>query len=79
MSSRNLIGIAVLIIGLYSSSATALAVSCVWKVTTGDGHTLYLGGSFHALRPSDYPLPREYNRDSPSKTTPKRLTPLSLP
>jgi uncharacterized protein len=62
MSSRNLIGIAVLIIGLYSSSPTALAVSCVWKVTTGDGHTLYLGGSFHALRPSDYPLPREYNR-----------------
>lgn len=62
MSSRNFVGIAVLIIGLYSSSAGALAVSCVWKVTTSDGHSLYLGGSFHALRPSDYPLPRQYNR-----------------
>src|SRR6266513_3855286 len=62
LSSRNAIGVAVFITVLYSWSAAALAASCVWKVTTPDGHSLYLGGSFHALRPSDYPLPREYNR-----------------
>jgi len=42
--------------------AKILAASCVWKVTSSDGHSLYLGGSFHALRPSDYPLPSQYNR-----------------
>jgi uncharacterized protein YbaP (TraB family) len=62
MPSRNVIRITVFIVGLYSSSAPALAASCVWKVTASDGRSLYLGGSFHALRPSDYPLPREYNR-----------------
>src|ERR1700730_9909416 len=62
MSSRNVIGVAVFIIVLYSSLAAALAATCVWKVTTPDGHSLYLGGSFHALRPSDYPLPSQYNR-----------------
>ncbi|MBV9617932.1 MAG: TraB/GumN family protein [Verrucomicrobia bacterium] len=52
---------------------TAMAIGCatlggnlqaasVWKVTSTDGHSLYLGGSFHALRPTDYPLPGEYNR-----------------
>lgn len=35
--------------------------SCVWKVTASDGHTLYLAGSVHALRPSDYPLPKAYD------------------
>ncbi len=32
---------------------------CVWKVSSGD-HTLYLAGSVHALRKSDYPLPAAY-------------------
>jgi len=59
--SRNVIGLSVLITVLYSLSPPALAASCVWKVTTNDGDSLYLGGSFHALRPRDYPLPREYN------------------
>jgi len=40
----------------------ALASSCVWKVTGPNGGTLYLGGSVHALRSSDYPLPAAYNR-----------------
>jgi uncharacterized protein YbaP (TraB family) len=35
---------------------------CVWKVTGPTGGTLYLGGSVHALRSSDYPLPAAYNR-----------------
>ena len=62
MFSRTLPRIVIVIIGFYSFQATGLAVSCVWKVTTRDGHALYLGGSFHALRPSDYPLPPQYNR-----------------
>jgi len=39
----------------------ALASSCVWKVNGPNGGTLYLGGSVHALRSSDYPLPAGYN------------------
>lgn len=36
--------------------------SCVWKVTAPDGQrTLYLAGSVHALRASDYPLPKSYD------------------
>lgn len=38
------------------------AASCVWKVTSSHGGTLFLGGSVHALRGSDYPLPAPYNR-----------------
>jgi uncharacterized protein YbaP (TraB family) len=34
----------------------------VWKVTAPAGGTLYLGGSVHALRSTDYPLPTIYNR-----------------
>jgi hypothetical protein len=33
----------------------------VWKVTGPGGGTLYLGGSMHALRSTDYPLPTAYN------------------
>ncbi|PYK81363.1 MAG: hypothetical protein DME38_00265 [Verrucomicrobia bacterium] len=35
--------------------------ACVWKVTSG-ANVLYLGGSIHALKSSDYPLPAAYNR-----------------
>lgn len=38
------------------------ASSCVWKVVGPGGATLYLGGSVHALRSTDYPLPSAYNR-----------------
>jgi len=34
----------------------------VWKVTSGAGNVLYLGGSIHALKSTDYPLPSAYNR-----------------
>ena len=40
----------------------AVALSCVWKVTGPNGGVLYLGGSVHALRSADYPLPAAYNR-----------------
>ena len=62
MFSKILTNLLFAVIVLYSISDRALAASCVWKVTSGDGHSLYLGGSFHALRPSDYPLPSQYNR-----------------
>ena len=39
---------------------TATASNCVWKITGPSGRTLYLGGSVHALRSSDYPLPAAY-------------------
>jgi uncharacterized protein YbaP (TraB family) len=38
------------------------ASGCVWKVTGQNGSTLFLGGSVHALRSTDYPLPAAYNR-----------------
>ena len=36
--------------------------ACVWKVTGANGGTLYLGGSIHALKSTDYPLPSAYNK-----------------
>lgn len=39
----------------------AVAAS-VWKISTSDGKVLYLGGSIHALRTTDYPLPPGYSR-----------------
>ena len=38
------------------------ASGCIWKITGPSGGTLYLGGSIHALRSTDYPLPSGYNR-----------------
>lgn len=38
------------------------AASFVWKVTGRDNRILYLGGSWHALRKSDYPLPGSFTR-----------------
>jgi uncharacterized protein YbaP (TraB family) len=38
------------------------ASGCIWKITGPSGGTLYLGGSIHALRSTDYPLPAGYNR-----------------
>jgi len=34
----------------------------VWKVTGEPGNVLYLAGSIHALKSTDYPLPSAYNR-----------------
>ena len=42
--------------------ALAFGHACVWKITGPGGHALYLGGSIHALRSTDYPLPAAYNR-----------------
>lgn len=37
-----------------------LAESSVWKVSKGE-QSLYIGGTCHVLRPSDYPLPTEFD------------------
>lgn len=42
------------------------AQSSVWKISDGL-HTMYLGGTIHVLRSSDFPLPREFD-DAYSKS-----------
>ena len=53
-----LLALALCFIGFRAEGATG----CVWKVTGPTGGTLFLGGSVHALRSTDYPLPPAYNR-----------------
>ena len=48
---------------LFFAAVTAVAVyaeTMLWKVSYG-GHTLYLGGTVHMLRPADYPLPSAFD------------------
>lgn len=40
--------------------ATLPAESSVWKITKGD-QSLYIGGTCHVLRSTDYPLPSEFD------------------
>lgn len=47
---------------LAAAAPTLAASACVWKITGPGGGLLYLGGSVHALRSTDYPLPPAYNR-----------------
>ena len=35
------------------------AETSIWQVSNGS-NTVYLGGTFHMLKPSDYPLPKEF-------------------
>ena len=37
------------------------AQSSVWKISKGDA-SVYLGGTCHILRKSDYPLPKEFEQ-----------------
>src|SRR5437870_13624304 len=64
MFLENAAGRFVLVFALAISFATHAdaASACVWKVTGPNGSTLFLGGSIHALRNTDYPLPPAYNR-----------------
>jgi uncharacterized protein YbaP (TraB family) len=55
----SLLAIFLLVSGVVCSPAGAASV---WKITGAGGGTLFLGGSMHALRPTDYPLPAAYNR-----------------
>ncbi|MBE9504910.1 MAG: TraB/GumN family protein [Proteobacteria bacterium] len=44
-----------------TASQTAFADTSIWKVQS-DKSVLYLGGTVHLLRQSDYPLPVEYDK-----------------
>lgn len=48
------------ILGLLLLVSSLGAQSSVWKVTRG-GNTVYLGGTIHILRPTDFPLPAEFD------------------
>lgn len=51
------------LLGFLCGNPTLQAASaCVWKVTSSKGGTAYLGGSVHALRSTDYPLPAAFNQ-----------------
>jgi uncharacterized protein YbaP (TraB family) len=51
------------------STTDAAGASFLWRISGAPGQTLYLGGSWHALRSSDYPLPAAFIRalDASSK------------
>lgn len=42
-------------------ATTSQAETSIWKITKGS-HTHYIGGTFHLLKPSDYPLPKEFEQ-----------------
>ena len=43
-----------------SSAFFAFSQSSVWEISKGK-NKIYIGGSIHLLRPSDYPLPKEFD------------------
>ena len=49
------------LIGLLLAGTTLSAESSVWKATK-NRRTVYLGGTCDLLRPSDYPLPKEFEQ-----------------
>ncbi len=62
-SSSRVLVLGAVFVGLHFSPARAAeSRGSVWKVTAPNDHVLYLGGSVHALRGVDYPLPAAYNR-----------------
>lgn len=50
-----------LALGALCVSVSAAAETAVWKVSKGEDY-LYLAGTVHVLRASDYPLPREFEQ-----------------
>ncbi len=48
-----------LIILSFALSFASYADTSIWQVSNGK-NTVYLGGTFHMLKPSDYPLPKEF-------------------
>ena len=57
-SARARLFVLAAILGCVVSATNAASV---WKVTSSSGATIYLGGSVHALRSQDYPLPPQYS------------------
>lgn len=42
-------------------ATTSQAETSIWKISKGS-HTHFIGGTFHLLKPSDYPLPKEFEQ-----------------
>jgi uncharacterized protein YbaP (TraB family) len=60
----SLFAILLFLTGLFScasSPSSAKSGSPVWKIS-GNGNTLFLGGSVHILRSNDFPLPKAFDR-----------------
>jgi hypothetical protein len=55
-------GKSLFVLAIIIGCAAASEAASVWRVTGPTGSTLYLGGSIHALRSNDYPLPSAYER-----------------
>ena len=55
------LGTALLTLGAMLAINNATADSAVWQVSSGS-NTVFIGGTVHLLRPSDYPLPEEYEQ-----------------
>ena len=55
------LGTVLLAMGAMLAIDDATADSAVWQVNSGS-NTVFLGGTVHLLRPSDYPLPEEYEQ-----------------
>jgi uncharacterized protein YbaP (TraB family) len=53
------IGASLIAMGLVS--LTAQAQSSVWKVSKGNDH-IFIGGTVHILPPSEFPLPKEFDK-----------------
>lgn len=58
---RSLFSSLLVVLSLFSLSITSLAKTSIWQVSNGK-NTVYLGGTFHMLKPSDYPLPVEFEQ-----------------
>ena len=55
------LGTVLLTLGAMLAINNATADSAVWQVSSGS-NTVFIGGTVHLLRPSDYPLPEEYEQ-----------------
>ena len=66
---RWLVGSVLLAVTAVPAARAAEGHCCVWKVTDTGGHTLYLAGSIHALRASDYPFPAPYEQAYAASST----------
>src|SRR5947207_14958186 len=47
---------------VFLTTGLPLEAACVWKVTDSKGGVVFLGGSYHALRKSDYALPGAFEK-----------------
>jgi uncharacterized protein len=55
-------GKGLLVAAAFCFSADAMAETSLYEVQNKKGEILYLGGTIHLLRPSDFPLPDEYQQ-----------------